>query len=155
MVSSDHSFASGPTNITLPAFWPSNVELWFTIAEHTFAANGIFGENKRFSLVLNALELKQIQSIQHVIQSPTANPYRAIKQALIKSYKLNENDQLDVLFNRSQLGDRKPSELLNEMRQLLDAYDAHNPQTNAVLKKLFLDKLPPEVRGILRHWKPT
>ena len=35
------------------------------------------------------------------------------------------------------------------MRQLLDAYDAHNPQTNAVLKKLFLDKLPPEVRGIL------
>ena len=62
---------------------------------------------------------------------------------------MNENDRLDVLFNRSQLGDRKPSELLNEMRQLLDAYDAHNPQTNAVLKKLFLDKLPPEVRGIL------
>ena len=59
-----------------------------------------------------------------------ANPYRAIKQALIKSYKLNENDRLDILFNRSQLGDRKPNELLNNMRQLLDAYDAHNPQTN-------------------------
>ena len=146
---SDHSFSSGPTDITLPAFWPSNVELWFATAEHTFAANGIFGENKRFSLVLNALELKQIQSIQHVIRSPTANPYRAIKQTLIKSYKLNENDQLDVPFNCSQLGDRKPSELLNEMRQLLNPYDAHNPQTNAVLKKLFLVKLSPEVRGIL------
>ena len=149
MVSSDHSFSSGPSNITLPAFWPSNMDLWFATAEHTFAANGIFGKNKRFSLVLNALELKQIQSIQHVIRSSTANPYRAIKQALIKSYKLNENDRLDVLFNRSQVGDRKPSELLNEMRQLLDAYDAHNLQTNAVLKKLFLDKLPPEITGIL------
>ena len=149
IVSSDHSFSSGPTNITLPAFLPSNVELWFATAEHTFAANGIFGESKRFSLALNALELKQIQSIQHVVRSPTANPYRAITQTPIKSYKLNENDRLDVLCNRSQLGDRKPSELLNEMRQLLDAYDAHNPQTNAVLRKLFLHKLPAEVRGIL------
>ena len=83
------------------------------------------------------------------IRSLTANPYRAIKQALIKSYKLNENDPLDILFNRSQLGDRNPSELLIEMRQLLDAYDAHNSQTNAVFKQIYLDKLPAEVRGIL------
>ena len=116
MVFSDHTFSSGPTNIMLPAFSPSNVELWFATAEHiplqpmTFLA-----KINAFFFVLNALELKQIQSIQHVIRSPTANLYRTIKQALIKFYKLNKNDRLNVLFNRSQFGDRKPSELLNEM----------------------------------------
>ena len=37
----------------------------------------------------------------------------------------------------------------SEMRQLLEAYDADNAQTNAVLKKLFLDKLPQQARTIL------
>ena len=53
------------------------------------------------------------------------------------------------MFNRTELGDRKPSEMLSEMRQLLEAYDADNAQTNAVLKKLFLDTLPQQARTIL------
>ena len=39
--------------------------------------------------------------------------------------------------------------MLSVMRQLLEAYDADNTQTNAVLKKLFLDKLPQQARTIL------
>jgi len=35
------------------------------------------------------------------------------------------------------------------MRQLLEGYDCVNLQTNAVLRKLFLDKLPAQVQGIL------
>ena len=53
------------------------------------------------------------------------------------------------MFNRTELGDRKPSEMLSEMRQLPEAYDADNTQTNAVLKNLFLDKLPKQARTIL------
>ena len=90
-----------------------------------------------------------IQKIQHVVRSPSSYPYQDIKKALIKACKLNENDRLDILFNRTELGDRKPSEMLSEMRQLLEAYDADNAQTNAVLKKLFLDKLPQQARTIL------
>ena len=136
-------------NVSLPPFWESNVELWFTTAEHAFTANGIFNEHKRFSLVLGALDIKMIQTIQHVVRSPTSYPYQDIKKALIKACKLNENDRLDILFYRTELGDRKPSEMLSEMRQLLEAYDADNAQTNAVLKKLFLDKLPQPARTIL------
>jgi len=67
---------------------------------------------------------------------------QGIKQALIKAYKLSDNDQLNILFHKSDLGDRKPSELLSEMRQLLEAYDCDNPQTNV---KAFW----------LLHWKTT
>ena len=117
---SDHQFRSW--NVSLPSFWNSNVELWFATVEHAFLANGICDEHKRFSLVLSALDLKYIQKIQHVVQSPTTHPYQDIKSALIKACKLNENDRLDILFNRTELSDRKPSEMLSHMRQLLEAY---------------------------------
>ena len=144
---SDPQFRS--SNVSLPSFWDSNVELWFATVEHAFSANGIFDEHKRFSLVLSALDLKYIQKIQHVVRSPTTHPYQDIKSALIKACKLNENDRLDILFNRTELGDRKPSEMFSHIRQLLEAYDVKNTQTNAVLRKLFLDKLPTQARTIL------
>ena len=90
-----------------------------------------------------------IQKIQHVFPSPTSYLYQDVKKALIKACKLNENDRLDILFNRTELGDRKPSEMPSEMRQLLEAYDDDNTQTSAVLIKLFLDKLPQQARTIL------
>ena len=137
------------SNVSLPSFWDSNVELWFATVEHAFSANRIFDEHKRFSLVLSALDLKYIQKIQHVVRSPTTHPYQDIKSALIKACKLNENDRLDILFNRTELGDRKPSEMLSHMRLLLEAYDVNNTQTNAVLRKLFLDKLPTQACTVL------
>ena len=39
--------------------------------------------------------------------------------------------------------------MLSHMRQLLKAYDVKNTQTNAVLRKLFFDKLPTQARTIL------
>ena len=100
-------------------------------------------------MVLGALDNKVIQKFQRVVRSPTSYLYQDVKKALIKACKLNENDRLDILFNRTELGDRKPSEMLSEKRQLLEAYDADNTQTNAVLKKLFLDKLPKQAKTIL------
>ena len=98
---------------------------------------------------MNALDLKYIQKIQRVVRSPTTHPYQDIKSALIKACKLNENDRLDIWFNRTELGDRKPSEMLSHMRQLLEAYDVKNTQTTAVLWKLFFDKLPTQALTIL------
>ena len=90
-----------------------------------------------------------IQKIHHVVRSPTSYPYQDAKKTLLKACKLNENDCLDLLLNRTELGDRKPSEMLSKKRQLLEAYDADNTQAKAVLKKFFLDKLPKQARTIL------
>ena len=137
------------SNVLLLPFWNSNVKLWFATAEHTFAANSIFNEHKRFSMVLSSLDLKFIQKVQHIVRSPSNHSYQDIKKALIKTCKLNENDRLDILFSKTEIGDRKPTEMLNEMRQLLEAYDVTNSKTNTVLRKLFLDKLPAQARTIL------
>ena len=127
-----------PANVSLPTFWESTVKLWFSTAEHTFRANGIFNEHRCFSLVLGALDIKMIQKIQHVVRSPTSYPYQDVKKALIKACKVNENDCLDIFFNRTELGDRKPCEMPSEMRQLLEAYDTDNTQTMRFSKSFVL-----------------
>ena len=71
---------------------------------------------------------------------------------MLKLYKINNNDRFDHLLHRTNLGYRKPSELLSELRTLLGASRhacCNNADLNKLLKKLFLDKLPPQVRSIL------
>ena len=76
-------------------------------------------------------------------------PYTYLKTVLAKTYRLCENDRLDKLFHNTELGDHKPSELLHEMRYLLDAFNTSDSQSQAILRKLLLDKLPVQVQTIL------
>ena len=136
-------------NITLPTFWETDVDLWFAAVDQIFASNGIWDEQRKFSVALNSLDLKSIRKVQHVVRNPGMFPYTNLKTTLAKTYRLCENDRLDKLFHNTELGDRKPSELLLEMRYLLDAFNTSDSQSQAVLRKLFLDKLPVQVRTIL------
>jgi len=147
-------------NVSLPSFWQSDAELWFATAEKIFTANQIFNEQKRFSIILNSLELKHVKKVQDVVRQPQMinvkkvqdvvrqpqmiNPYQALKEALIKQCKTNENERLNILFNQTELGDKRSSELLEEMRKLLGAYDPTNQQTNALLKNFFLTSFHPK-----------
>lgn len=45
-----------------------------------------------------------------------ANPYEEIKSALLDSYKKTTSEDLQDLFDSMSLGDKRPSELLSEMR---------------------------------------
>ena len=140
---------SPPVSISLPQFWESDVDLWFAAIEQQFQLRNVFDERERFSYVLAALDFNVIRKIQYVVRNPGPNPYLFLKQALVKSYAISENDRFDILLNRLELGDRKPTELLAEMRVLLDAFGSNKPELNPLLKKLLLDKLPLEVKTVL------
>ena len=100
-------------------------------------------------MALNSLDLKSIRKVQHVVRNPGMFPYTNLKTALAKTYRLCENDCPDKLFHNIDFGNRKPSELLHKMRYLLDAFNTSDSQSQAVIRKLFLDKLPVQVRTIL------
>ena len=135
--------------ITLPTFWETDVDLWFAAVDQTFASNGIWDQQRKFSMATNSLHLKSIRKVQHVVRNPDMFPYINLKTALAKTYRLCENDRLDRLFHNTELGDRKPSKLLHETRYLLDAFNTSDSPSQAVLRKLILDKLPVQVRTIL------
>ena len=87
--------------------------------------------------------------MQHIVRLPSNHPYLDLKTKLIKACKLNKNDCLDFLFNKTDIGNHKLTEMLNKMHLLVEAYNVTNTQINAVLQKLFLDKLPAQARTIL------
>ena len=99
--------------------------------------------------MLGALDYPVIRKVQHIIRNPGNRPYQTLKQALIKLYKISDDNRIDRLLHQTDLGDRKSSELLSELRTLLGESCSDNADLNKLLHKLFLDKLPPQIRLVL------
>ena len=67
-------------------------------------------------------------------------PYSCLKAALVEIFGQTEEHQL---LHVCDLGGRKPTELLAKMRKLLRA-----KSSPVLLKKLFMDRLPSNVRRV-------
>ena len=138
--------SSPPINLKLPSLWEDDIELWLAAVDHQFILSNICTEQRCFSAMLGALDYQVIRKVQHIIRNPGNQPYQTLKQVLIKLYKISDDNRFDRLPHQTDLGDRIPSELLSESRTLLGESCSDNADLNKLLHKLFLDKLPPQVR---------
>ena len=80
--------------------------------------------------MLCALDYNVICKVQNIIRNPGNQPYQSLKQALLKLYKISDNNRFDQLLNRTNLDDRKPSELLSELHTVLGASCSDNADLN-------------------------
>ena len=99
--------------------------------------------------MLSALDYQVICKVQHIIRNPGNQTYQTLKQALIKLYKISDDNRFDRLLHQTDLGDRKPTELLSELRTLLGESCNVGTDLDKLLRKLFLNRLPPQVRLFL------
>ena len=77
-----------------------------------------------------------------------------MKQALIKSFEASDNFNLNKLLSLPALdpesnNSKRPTELLQEMRCLLGQGEPLDSTAETLLKKLFIEKLPAQIRIIL------
>ena len=86
-----------------------------------------------------------------LISPPTTNPYDVLKSELIKRTSVSKQKRFDHLLISEELGDPKPSQLLQQMRQLL----GDNNLENGILKQLFLQRLPQNIQLILASTPDT
>ena len=135
-----------PINLKLPSLWEDDIKLWLAAVDHQFNLSNICTEQRRFSAMLGALDYCIIRKVQPIIRN---QPYQRLKRALIKLYKISDNDRYDCLLHYTDLGNRKLSELLSELRTLLGESCSNNADLSKLLHKLFLDKLPPQVSLVL------
>ena len=83
-----------------------------------------------------------------ILAPPEWDTYSTLKDQLIKRTAASEQRRLQQLLNAEELGDRRPTQLLRRMQQLLgDA--AHPNLDNSFLWELFLQRLPNHVRMVL------
>lgn len=142
------SLSTGIAAVKLPDFWTTDAELWFITIESIFRKNRITTQISKYDYVVAALPQSTASIVRDVLRAPPAdNPYDKLKTELTRRTTESEQRRIQQLLTTEELGDRKPSELLRRMHQLLgdraEALDA------SIFKELFLQRLPQQVRMIL------
>lgn len=131
-------------SVKIPPFWSEKPEIWFYQVEAQFSICGITAEETKFNYLVSQLEPKFVESLWDIISDNSQTKYTAAKERLLNTFKESENKRLQRLLTGIDLGDNKPSQLLQKMRNL-----ATDGISNKVLKTLFLQKMPDSVRNIL------
>ncbi|GFT02586.1 uncharacterized protein NPIL_595071 [Nephila pilipes] len=113
--------------------------------ESQFVLAGITAEITKFHHVVSALQPEELGIVGDIILNPPAvKPYAALRDRLCSQYAESEEQCLRGLISGMQLGDRKPSRHLLEMRSKADSRISEE-----LLKSLFIQRLPTHVQQIL------
>ena len=134
--------------IKLPPFWPKDPALWFAQIEAQFTTRGITVSKTKFEYVVSSLSPEYATEVRDLLLSPPAEqPYEQLKRELTNRTSVSKQRRLQQLLTSEEIGDRKPSQLLRHIQQLLG--DKLNTMDATFLRELFLQRLPSNVRMVL------
>ena len=132
--------------VKLPPFWPNDPVVWFAQVETQFLTRNITSQATQFAYVVSSLQPEIAQEVRDILLSPPINqPHDVIKSELIKRTSVSEQNRLRQLLISEELGDRKPSQLLRHMHQLLGDHYLED----GIMKQLFLQRLPTNLQVVL------
>ncbi|GFS09736.1 retrovirus-related Pol polyprotein [Elysia marginata] len=131
--------------LKLPTFWTTCPSAWFALTEAQFTLCGISADETKYYHVVAALDAATASRSLAVISSPPPTcKYNTIKSFLTDAYGLSKAEKAAMLLDIKQLGDRKPSEVMDEMLALLGDH-----RTCFLFPHIFLRLLPEAIRAPL------
>ncbi|XP_064475435.1 uncharacterized protein LOC135389301 [Ornithodoros turicata] len=134
--------------VKIPPFWSANPTVWFSQVECQFHVAGITSRSSRYFHVAAALPPEVANEVTDILCAPlSTDPYDTLKKALIERTTASERKRLQQLLSAEDLGDRRPSQLLRHMQNLLGTRGSTTDEP--LLKEMFLQRLPPTVQMLL------
>lgn len=132
--------------IKLPTpFWRNNPVRYFNVVEATFSLHGIKSDNTMFQHLMVNLEADILDLVGDIIDKPPeTDKYETLKNRILNALGDSQETKLRKLLRGQQMGDEKPSVYLQKMRS-----QAGDIVSEELLKQLFLEQLPENVRSIL------
>ena len=134
-----------PHKVRLPPFWSHNPRVWFTQAESAFNTCHVGEERLKFDLVVACLGEETLTQVQSVVEIPEqlAHPYQVLKARLLEVYQPDMWEQASRILHFRELGDTKPSQLMDQMLAL----HPRDEQPGTLFKAVFLDRMPADIRA--------
>ena len=134
-------------SLKLPNFWASQPRAWFIQSEAQFALRGITEDSTKYAYVVAALDQRTAERLLDILEDPPAkSKYQKLKDRLLSTFSLTQRQRASRLLGMSGLGDRRPTEMMDEMLALLGD---HKPCF--LFEELFRQQLPAEVRMSLEY----
>lgn len=131
--------------VKVPPFWKANPKLWFRQLDSQFYNAGITSDVTKFHTLVGAIESEVLTHVSDIVCNPPAqNMYATLRARLEEQFTESEQIQLRKLLSDVELGDKRPTQLLREMRDL-----AAGRVGDDLLKTLWLQRLPTQVQAIL------
>lgn len=138
-------------NCKLPRFWKDLPELWFLQVESIFLSNRVQSDKTRYHLLITFLKPEVLVEVADVLKTPPeTNKYENLKAQILARFADSSDRRLQRLLNELELGDRKPLQLLRQMRSLADGKISDD-----VLRIKWLALLPLGVQRVLKIFKAT
>ncbi|XP_064471611.1 uncharacterized protein LOC135385914 [Ornithodoros turicata] len=146
--SADDPPISTTTTLRLPPFWRQNPPSWFRQVETQFQLRHIQSQQSKYFHVLAGLPPEVAAELDDVLAAVQLDqPYDVLRTAILDRMEVSARAKLEQLFSDEDLGDRKPSQMLHRMKQLLgdSATEAQQP----ILREVFFQRLTQAMRVVL------
>lgn len=142
---SDTDVAAITTTPKIPAPWLHDIELWLAFIDTQFNVHKIRNDRTRYEYTLAALDPISLAAIRDVlVTQPEENLYETLKQKLREKAGTSRLDRFNQALSDVQLGDRKPSQLLQDLQQRTEGF-----MTNEAVQALWLQRLPTSLATVL------
>lgn len=132
------------SRLPIPQINHENIETYFIQLESWFSIQAVKSDLNKFNTIIATIDNRLLTQVYDAVHNPPENnKYENIKQAIIKNFAESEQKRIQKLVSGLQLGDRKPSHLLNDLRKLKENID------DDLLKTLWMSRLPIQARSIV------
>ncbi|GFQ89703.1 uncharacterized protein TNCT_146281 [Trichonephila clavata] len=135
--------------VKIPVYNRPDPTLWFVMCESTFALATpklITESLTKYNYIVAHLPPDSASLVRDVLMHPDAtNPYAKIINELVNRSGELSQQEIWKLLSGEELGSRKPSKLLRNMKQCAKSLNIDNKQ----MTELFLQRFPSSVQTIL------
>jgi len=137
--------AAAAAVIRLPDFHADLPQCWFDCLDSTFATANITQSITKFHWAMSKLPFSLIATVRLLARDPTAvgDPYKELKELLLRSYGLSDEQMTNKWLDYPMCGDTRPSVLWDNLTALQPT-TMKDAQTT-----LFLCKLPGHISNLI------
>lgn len=139
----------GALTLHMPSFIPSHPQLWFILIELDVENYKITSDVSPFRWVAGPLSPGATLQVRKVALS--SRNYDALKEAVISWIAPAEDQRIRQMPQGIELGSKKPSELLREMRPVKGANSGDDPMLGELRLQRLVLHLPPSLTTACKY----